>query len=120
MDDIRQCNKFPISVILLKAEWCGYCQKLLPAFNSFKSVVENKSVAKCYVYEQTNADHEKIFFQFDPQGFPTLLVYKCKLDIFLQYNGPRTEEDMIDFVMQHYNNPYQTNLTGQEEVYNLD
>lgn len=69
--------KAPVSVILVYAEWCHYCQEFVQDFIKFSK----NSGVKCYVMNEAKAG--KIVERLDVPSYPTLLKVKGgKIDRF--------------------------------------
>lgn len=90
------------SVIILKAEWCGHCQKAMP---EFKKLIDDaplslKSGEKVSV-RMLDADADKDAISalgYKVRGYPTLLVQKGKE--FAEYPGERTYQGVMEFLEQ--------------------
>lgn len=90
------------TVIILKAEWCGHCQKAMPEFKKLvdASPLTVKGGEKVTVRMlDSDADKDAISaLGYKVRGFPTLLVQKGKE--FSEYPGERTYQGVIDFLEQ--------------------
>jgi len=79
-------NKSKPKVILLKAEWCGYCKKFKPEWeiltnnNNLNNKVE-------FITLDSEKDKEEIN-KYKIQGFPTILINKNNK--ITSYEGSRT------------------------------
>lgn len=88
------------SVHILKAEWCGHCQKAMPEFKKLvdASPVTLKSGEKVSIRMlDSDADKDAISaLGYKVRGFPTLLVQKGKE--FTEYPGERTYDGVMEFL----------------------
>lgn len=90
------------SVIILKAEWCGHCQKAMPEFKKLvdASPLSLKSGEKVSVrIMDADADKDAISaMTYKVRGYPTILVQKGKE--FIEYPGERTHQSVMEFLEQ--------------------
>jgi thiol-disulfide isomerase/thioredoxin len=85
-------------LIAFTAKWCGHCVNFMPLFNELKE--EYSSKIKFINYDsEKNKDQ---IAKYNIEGYPTLyLEYDDKL---IEYsNGPRSKENIIDFVEKYTN-----------------
>jgi thiol-disulfide isomerase/thioredoxin len=109
-----------LTVIMFKADWCGHCKTMFPIFEKVAEKMEARKIAHTFVFEQTDPKHTKVMSQFNIKGYPTILVYKCNQDKYVQYTGPKSVEKLTEFIMKHYDEPNETSVTGFEEsIYNV-
>lgn len=81
-----------IELILVKTNWCGYCKRFLPVWNTLKQQYENKF--NFITYDGDN-DKSKIK-HLKVEGYPTILIKKN--NTIRNYDGPREMEHMIDLL----------------------
>lgn len=76
------------------APWCGHCKKLEPEYNAvgehFKNN-ENIVIAKC---DATANEVERV----PVTGFPTLKFFPANSADFIDYDGARTKEGIIEWI----------------------
>jgi thioredoxin domain-containing protein 5 len=77
------------------APWCGHCQRLSPIWSDLASALEHDETVSIAKLDCT--EHRPICKDFDVKGYPTLLWLEGgkKID---KYSGPRTVEDLKDYV----------------------
>jgi thiol-disulfide isomerase/thioredoxin len=75
-------------------EWCGYSRDFLQQLESgLQKKIENEGISVNLV----DCDKNKEMCQkLQIEGFPTVLLHKN--DKIIQYNGNRTDDDLINFV----------------------
>jgi protein disulfide-isomerase A6 len=79
------------------APWCGHCKSLAPVYevvaDSFAHAKDKLVIAK------VDADaHRDLGSRFQVKGFPTLKFFPSGPDSEEQYEGGRTENDLISFL----------------------
>ncbi len=75
--------------------WCGHCKKLAPIWEELAADVESDPVN--HVAHIDCTENEATCEKFDVKSFPTLKLLKDgKLR---DYNGPRSKEDMLEYLM---------------------
>lgn len=68
-----------ITFLLIKAEWCGHCNRYLPIYEQYS--VKYPNINFCVVEETENSkllneDFKKLVFPaFKVEGFPTVVLY---------------------------------------------
>ena len=89
------------SVVICKADWCGHCKSAAPEFEKLVSsspiTLKDGSTAKV---KMLDADKDKSeLSQYDVKGFPTVLFMNNGKST--EYPGPRTSEDIIEYLNSH-------------------
>jgi len=93
--------EIPSSLILgvYYTDWCGHSRNFLQQLEGgLKTKLENENIKINLVDCEKNKDTCK---QLQIEGFPTLLLHKDKKVI--QYNGNRTDKDLLDFIKKNKN-----------------
>lgn len=91
-------------LILAYADWCGHCKKFKPTWNEFK-----KKYNKVCDIREVNADSDKKVAQnLQIRGYPTIMMLKDGKKI--NYQGPRTMEDLEKFVYVNLNSHVEDDL----------
>lgn len=84
-------NKKGDKVILFYADWCGYCQQLMPIWNKVKKNLKDK-----VNFEEYNHEAKFDTKKYTILGYPTIMVEKGgKLTLF---SDMRTEEKLTSFI----------------------
>jgi len=86
----------PTSLILsvYYAEWCRYSRDFLQHLEEgLKTKLENENIKINLVDCDKN---KELCNKYKIEGFPTLLLHKN--EEYIQYNGNRTDEDILDFI----------------------
>eukprot|EP00347_Sterkiella_histriomuscorum_P018574 403344996 len=82
-------------LIELYAPWCGHCQKLAPEFAaaSKRLVQDNPPFA---LLKGDAGNDKKLSKKFNVKGYPNIFFFKAYEKF--KYNGPRTEEGIVNWV----------------------
>ncbi len=95
------------------APWCGHCKSLAPIYESLaKSLEHNKGIK----FVQVDATLNEIPGHH-VSSFPTLKLFvgNKKSEHAIEYDGPRTEEAMLDFLTKNtYNHIYPPKKADQK------
>lgn len=75
-------------IVLYYANWCGFCQQLLPIWAAF----EQRNAGKLLI-EKVDCENSKC----DVAGFPTVKYYKINGDV-INFDGPRTVAGLENFI----------------------
>lgn len=87
-----------VQVVLVKAEWCGFCQRFAPVFSELKQKLENEHRAFVILDEATNKDQIRDL-PFVVKGYPTIALMDSKKEKYKTYRGTRSKEDVQKFIM---------------------
>nr|XP_018267457.1 protein disulfide-isomerase domain [Kwoniella dejecticola CBS 10117]OBR89615.1 protein disulfide-isomerase domain [Kwoniella dejecticola CBS 10117] len=82
------------------APWCGHCQRLAPIWDTLaEKYASNSNI----VIAQMDATENDIppAAPFKVQGFPTLKFKPAGSSDFIDYNGDRSLDSLVEFVEQH-------------------
>jgi thiol-disulfide isomerase/thioredoxin len=66
--------KEPVRLILLHANWCGYCKAMLPEWDKLEKTYKNDSTIKIEKYEES--ENPEVIKQFKVDGFPCIFLIK--------------------------------------------
>jgi thiol-disulfide isomerase/thioredoxin len=90
-----------ISVVILKAAWCGHCKKAAPEFEKLVSsspiTLQNGSKATVTMLD-ADSDKEAIA-KYTVKGFPTILIGKS--GNMAEYPGERTYDGVVEYLNKH-------------------
>jgi len=80
-------------LVLLHAEWCGHCKKLMPTWNELMN--EEEKFLK--VNAGGNSEEEKqLLEQYGVKGFPTIIKFSGSET--KEYDGDRSKESLKNFI----------------------
>lgn len=93
-------NKFKLSgggnktLVLIKAEWCGYCQKFKSVWEKLPGELNNINFK--VLDSELNQDEIK---KYDFKGYPSIYLEYDNRKI--EYKGNRSLEDIKNFVLEN-------------------
>jgi protein disulfide-isomerase A1 len=95
------------------APWCGHCKALAPKWEElaglYTSVSDKVTIAKI---DATNNDVPD-----DIAGFPAIKLFPAgSKDSPVEYSGPRTVEDFVNFIKENGKYKIDANVTEDEDV----
>lgn len=86
----------PPTLVLFYADGCGHCTAFKPTWDQLAPELESHGV-KCLKLD--HKDHAELMRQEGVAGFPTIKFYPHGFPgQRVDYNGPRTKEDIINFL----------------------
>lgn len=65
-------------VVMFSSQWCGYCQKFMPTFDSLKNNYKNDY--SFVVLEAEDYSKEDLFREYAIGGYPTVYIIDPKID----------------------------------------
>jgi len=75
--------------------WCSYSVKFQPIWDKFSKIVENTNI-NTFDVKCDNSDNEELCNKYKISGYPSIVIVDN--DNVINYNGPRTVEDLISFI----------------------
>lgn len=84
-------------LVLVYAEWCGHCKKLMKG--AWKKV--KASLPGITIEEINESENPDLVRQLGIQSFPTILVMSADSTEATAYEGSRTAESIVDFVLKN-------------------
>lgn len=84
-------------IVLFHATWCGYCKKLMPDWNTFKSEMNGKMINGKQVVIKEVESEEDMIKNYEINGYPTIKAIDSN-GKETTYEGARTKAGLIDFV----------------------
>jgi protein disulfide-isomerase A1 len=82
------------------APWCGHCKALAPKYEDLASLYAKSEFKDKVVIAKVDATANDVPDEI--QGFPTIKLYPAGgKDQAVTYSGPRTVEDLIEFIAQN-------------------
>ena len=85
-------------LVYLDAPWCGHCKKLAPIWEELAEKLASSPSVVIAKMDGTENDLPSDA-EFDVQGFPTLVLVKATTNEVVHYNGDRTLEDLLTFLI---------------------
>lgn len=83
------------------APWCGHCKNLAPKYELLGQVFSSPHLSSKVMIAKIDATANDIEDNLDVRGFPTIFLFPAHdKQRPVEYNGPRTVEGLIEFIMQ--------------------
>lgn len=103
-------SKINVNVDLIKAVWCGHCQRLMPEWEIFRALTKttDKVNFNINVYESTTQQDEidalikEKKYQFG--GYPSIYITVDNKES-IAYDGERTGENIFNTIMRLIEQP---------------
>jgi len=90
------------------APWCGHCKKLAPVYEEVAKTLSSVSSVLIAKIDVTANDVDP---KLGIRGFPTLKFFPANAkESPIDYEGDRTEKDLIYFVKRHASIPFELDL----------
>jgi len=80
------------------APWCTHCKQLKPTYISVAESLKNRDSITVAAMDASQSDVPEPFIV---EGFPTIYFVPAKDKTPISYDGPRTENSLIEFINQH-------------------
>jgi len=81
------------------APWCGHCKKLAPEYDA--AALELKDAESVGVLAKIDAnEHQEIGSRYGVQGFPTLKIFKKGVQEPIDYEGGRTQFEIVEKIKE--------------------
>lgn len=78
-------------MVIIKADWCGYCQRALPELNKVSNLTGSG-----YPIFKIDADKNKnLVNSMGVQGYPTIFFINKSGTVAEKYNGDRTRDAIL-------------------------
>eukprot|EP00760_Papus_ankaliazontas_P006790 PhM_4_TR13172/c0_g2_i1/m.15404/K09582/PDIA4, ERP72; protein disulfide-isomerase A4 len=78
------------------APWCGHCKALEPTWTSIAGKLK---VAGVQVGRVDATQYDDLATRFEINAYPTLIFLDKKMNMYLPYEGPRSEDALLDFAL---------------------
>lgn len=85
------------TIYLFKADWCPHCTKFIPIWEMLKKNLAHKINFVTYDSEK----HAEEIKNYKISGFPTIILIVNNKAV--EYEGPRDENSVNDFINQYTN-----------------
>ena len=102
--DKKQCSSNTNMVFIgFFADWCGHCVKFKPEWEATRNASpKNVGWVDDYMHGTLRATSAMKLYKVT--GFPTVLVYLCREDNVIQYEGTRTKKALLAFIKSYQEN----------------
>jgi thiol-disulfide isomerase/thioredoxin len=88
-------------MLLIFADWCGFCQKFKPTFNELCRQLGNEF--HCVSIEDTQLkQNENLTKALNFRGFPTIKFFDKSSKIISEYNGERNKTELLKHICKVY------------------
>lgn len=98
------------------APWCGHCQRLAPIWETLAEHFEEFSETLTIAKMDATENDLPLSAPFEIAGFPTLKFKRAGTKDFIDYNGDRSLESLIEFVMENSNNSIESVSADEVEM----
>ncbi len=88
-------------MLLIHAKWCPHCTRFIPVFNKLRNKLQGKFMALA-IEDGELKKNLQVGKALDFQGYPTLKFFDQNGKIIGEYNGDRTEGDILSHVCKVY------------------
>ncbi|KAL0234214.1 hypothetical protein PCE1_001251 [Barthelona sp. PCE] len=99
------------ALVKFYAPWCTHCKALAEPFTKAAETLESYK-HKMILAEVDCDDHGELCQKFEVKGYPTVKLFRNGA-IFMDYEGGRTEQDIIAF-MDRFNKPVAKQIKKEE------
>lgn len=93
------------------APWCGHCKKLAPEYSKAAAKLEKENL---FLAQVDATVHKKLAEKYQIQGYPTVKLFIKGADI--EYNGGRTEKDIVNWMRKKTTGQAVKPLKDQKEL----
>jgi protein disulfide-isomerase A1 len=95
------------------APWCGHCKNLAPIWEELGAVFQD---IPSVIIAKIDATANDVSPKLNIRGFPTILYFPANhKDSPLEYQGPRSLEDLVKFVTSHANTEFDAPALAKAE-----
>ncbi|KAG0323702.1 protein disulfide-isomerase precursor [Dissophora globulifera] len=96
------------------APWCGHCKNLAPTYEKLGEMYKDSKIVIAKFDATANDLPTDVPFQV--QGFPTIKFRKAGSTEYIEYNGNRSEEDLVQFINDNAVNKVDVKVEKEDPV----
>jgi len=95
-------------MVLYYAHWCGFCKEFLPKWEMMCETVSKKhpnldvKLVKVDCEFVKGREEEKLGYNPNVMGYPTIRVHKKKSNMAEDYEGPREVNDIVAYLTKNF------------------
>tara|TARA_B100001093_G_scaffold482569_1_gene514336 strand:+ start:48 stop:569 length:522 start_codon:yes stop_codon:yes gene_type:complete len=95
-------------MVLYYAHWCGFCKQFLPKWEMMCETVAKKhpnldvKLVKVDCEYVKGREEEKLGYNPNVMGYPTIRVHKKKTNMTEDYEGPREVDDIVAYLTKNF------------------
>ena len=95
-------------MVLYYAHWCGFCKQFLPKWEMMCETVSKKhpnldvKLVKVDCEYLKGREEEKLGYNPNVMGYPTIRVHKKKSNMAEDYEGPREVNDIVAYLTKNF------------------
>lgn len=95
-------------MVLYYAHWCGFCKEFLPKWEMMCETVSKKhpnldvKLVKVDCEYLKGREEEKLGYNPNVMGYPTIRVHKKKSNMAEDYEGPREVDDIVAYLTKNF------------------
>ncbi len=82
------------------APWCGHCKNLKPVYESAAKIAHEKGL-ECKFAAIDATQNERLSKEWETKSYPTIYFINNQLGKKINYNGQRTEDDFLNFIIYY-------------------
>tara|TARA_R110002072_G_scaffold244302_3_gene403655 strand:+ start:7183 stop:7695 length:513 start_codon:yes stop_codon:yes gene_type:complete len=96
-EDANDDSKKNVTIIYFFTEWCPYCKKSRPEWNSFKELIEMQSFNDKILFKEIDCDkNPEMADRYKIEGYPTIkLIYNGEV---YDYDAKPDSKILLEFV----------------------
>ena len=88
-------------LLLIYADWCGYCNRFKPVYNEICDQMGSKF--PCVSIEHSDLTNDEVLIsKLDFQGYPTIKFFDQHGKILGDYNGDRNKSSILKHICDMY------------------
>jgi len=92
-----------VVIVLFKADWCHFCQKLKPEYKKLSKILLNKAIVAVVDADESSQlieKNNKFLYGYKVNHFPTIVIYKNGY-FMSEYQGDRVVNKMASEIFRY-------------------